>query len=439
MSRRRVVGVAALACVAGYVYVYASGRAGAPIRSDAFSYYVYLPAWTLYHDPTLEAVAADCCGGAFPTWTAIVRWPSTGRWVDAHPIGEAILIAPFFAAAHALTRWSNLSPDGFNLYYQHGAGLAGLSYVLVGLWFLHRLLSRHFSEGVTAATLATLLFGTSLLHYATYDSAWSHAFSFALCAALLERLDAHDAMVHQTGIVIGLIVGLIALVRHTNVIIPICFFAAMAAREFGTARWPTTRQLILTSAIVAAIVFTPQLWVYYRATGHWLISAYGELGFNFRSPHVADVLVGTQKGLFFWAPVLLLGVAGLAVVPPALRWWRAPALAVLAVDTYLIASWWDWQFGGSYGHRGFVDVYPIFAVGLASLFARVFGYPERRDADTEMERSPGRLRPLRVLLCVSCIFLCALSVFQMLQYWHGVLPISDTTWAQYRAAFLKVW
>ena len=137
---------AAIACLAGYVYAYASGRAGTPIRSDAFSYYVYLPAWALHHDPSLQAVADDCCGGEFPEWTAIIRWRFTRQWVNAHPIGEAIMIAPFFAVAHALTRWTNLSPDGFTPYYQHAAGLAGLFYVIAGLWFLERLLERYFSS-----------------------------------------------------------------------------------------------------------------------------------------------------------------------------------------------------------------------------------------------------------------------------------------------------
>ena len=69
--------LAAVICVAGYVYAYTEGRAGTPIRSDAFSYYVYLPAWFLHHDPSLAAVADDCCGGEFPAWTAIIRWPVT--------------------------------------------------------------------------------------------------------------------------------------------------------------------------------------------------------------------------------------------------------------------------------------------------------------------------------------------------------------------------
>jgi hypothetical protein len=414
----RVLALAAAACLAGYTYAYTSGRAGSPIRSDAFSYYVYLPAWALYHDVSLQAVADDCCGGEFPDWTAIIRWRFTRQWVNAHPIGEAIMIAPFFAAAHALTRWTNLSPDGFTLYYQHGAGLAGLCYVLAGLWFLGRLLDRHFRAGVVAATLATLLAGTSLYHYATFDSVWSHAFSFALCSALLERLDAHlrqgfGAPALRDEVVIGVISGLIVLVRHTNALIPICFVGALALR---------TRRLPIVAAVVAAIVVLPQLWLYHRATGHWLISSYGSLGFTFASPHLAGVLVSPQKGLFFYAPVLLAAVAGFWWLPRALRLWRVPFAVLLLANTYLIASWWDWQFGGSYGHRGFVDFYPLFAIGLAAAFTRAAVAPR-----------------LRLVTTVAVALLCALSVFQMLQYWHGTLPISDVTWAQYKQLFLRGW
>ena len=414
----RVLALAAAACLAGYVYAYTSGRAGSPIRSDAFSYYVYLPAWALYQDVSLQAVADDCCGGEFPDWTAIIRWRFTREWVNAHPIGEAILIAPFFGAAHALTRWTNLSPDGFTLYYQHGAGLAGLCYVLAGLWFLRRLLERHFPSGVVAATLAALLAGTSLYHYATFDSVWSHAFSFALCSALLERLDlrlrqgAHEWRLHDE-VVIGIICGLIVLVRHTNALIPICFVGAFALR---------TRRLPIVATVVATIVVMPQLWLYHRATGHWLISSYGSLGFTFASPHLAGVLVSPQKGLFFYAPLLLAAVAGLFWLPPSLHHWRVPVAVLLLANTYLIASWWDWQFGGSYGHRGFVDFYPLFAIGLAAAFTRAAVVPRLRMATT-----------------VAVTLLCALSVFQMLQYWHGTLPMSDVTWAQYKQLFLRGW
>jgi hypothetical protein len=411
MSESRVIALAAAACLAGYVYVYATGRVDTPVRSDAFSYYVYLPSWLLFHDPSLQAVADDCCGGAFPSWTAITRARSTGWWVDSHPIGEAILIAPFFLVAHALTRWSNLSPAGFSLYDVHAAGLAGLCYAIAGLWFLQRLLLRHFTRGVTLATLLVLLTGTSLFHYATYDSAWSHAFSFALCAALLERLDAGRPGQVGGALAVGVICGLLVLVRHPNVIIPACF---LLTRD--------RVRLLLPASLAAFLVVFPQLLLYRLASGRWIVNAYGDRGFTFASPHVFGVLFSAQKGLFFYAPVLLVAVAGLFLLPAAFRSWRGPSFAVLALATWLIASWWDWQFGASFGHRGFVDVYPILTLGLASAFSRIAVRPRAR-----------------IVAAVPIAALCALSIFQMLQYWHGVLPAADLTWQGYRDVFLKVW
>ena len=420
MSESRVIALAAVACLAGYVYVYGTGRVDTPVRSDAFSYYVYLPSLVLFHDPSLQAVADDCCGGAFPAWTAINRVPSTRWWLNAHPVGEAVLIAPFFLVAHALTRWSNLSPAGFSLYYVHAAGLAGLCYAMAGLWFLQRLLRRHFTRGVALATLVVLLTGTSLFHYATYDSAWSHAFSFALCAALLERLDWKGERTIDA-LTIGALSGLIVLVRHTNVILPLCFVPATVAARADVDRAARVRFLLLAS-IAGLLLAFPQWLLYRAASGHWLMNPYGDRGFTFASPYLAGVLFSAQKGLFFYAPVLLVAVAGFARLPPSLRFWRWPSLLALGLVAWVVASWWDWQFGASFGHRAFVDVYPIFALGLASAFARL------------------ALTRRRTALAATCVgALCALSIFQMLQYWHGVLPASDLTWQGYRDVFLKTW
>jgi hypothetical protein len=112
---KAVLVCAVVLSIAGYAFVYGTGRANPPIRSDGFSYYVYLPSWFIFHDASLAATARDCCGGEFPEFTAIIRWPGTRRWVNAHPIGVAIMQAPLFAVAHGLTRWSNLSADGFTL------------------------------------------------------------------------------------------------------------------------------------------------------------------------------------------------------------------------------------------------------------------------------------------------------------------------------------
>jgi hypothetical protein len=418
VTSRRLLAALTLLCCAGYTYVYAGGRAPEPIRSDGFSYYVYLPSWFLYGDSTLSSVARDCCGGAFPDNTGIYRWPGTRRWVNVHPIGVALMQAPFFPIAHALTKWTNLSADGFTLYYQHAAGLA----------LLRRLLRRDFGDGVTSASLATLLLGTNLYHYATFDSAYSHAYSFLLVAAFLYLIPLwYEQPSSRTSVLIGAVAGLIVLVRHPNALLLNLFWMYGLLRVPAPAALTTFyvhhRNALLRIVLVGAIVIAPQLALYYQATGHLFVSSYGDLGFNWTSPRILDVLFSVTKGLFFWSPLLALAVFGLVRLgrlPHPLRPFVAPAAILLIVHTYVIASWWDWQLGGSYGSRGFVDVLPLFAVGFASAFEWT---------------SKSTLRRASVSAIVAAgVFL---SLFQMLQYWHGVIPYNDITWDQYRASFLR--
>jgi hypothetical protein len=419
-----IVGTLGLVC---YLGIYASHPNLAPISSDGYSYYVYLPSWFLYHDTTLESVADDCCGGTYPSFTAISRWPRTRRWVNAHPIGEAVLMAPFFGAAHALTRWSNLPADGFSLYYQHAAGLAGLVYMLGGLHILRGLLRRHYSKGVTLATLAVLTWGTDLFHYGTYDAVYSHAYSFCLvCAlsALTERW--WEAPGWRSSVLLALVGGLIVLVRHPNalflVLVPL--YGVGGSRDLATrvAALGERRATVGGMALVGALCLVPQLALYRQATGSWLVSAYGQLGFAYRwSPKIAEVLIGVRKGLFFWSPALVFAVAGMVRPDMWSRRWRLAAIGILAVQIWMVASWYDWQFGGSFGHRGFTDGLALFAPFLAAFFA----WSSRRHW-------------LKVAVSTTVTLAVALSVFQMWQYWVGILPISDTTWEQYKSLFLRI-
>jgi len=96
--------VAATAIIAVFAYLWIFTRPGyAPIHSDGFSYYVYLPSWVIYRDVTMEALARDWYGGKYPGFTGLLRWPTTGLWVDLHPIGTAILMAPFFVVGDLLS------------------------------------------------------------------------------------------------------------------------------------------------------------------------------------------------------------------------------------------------------------------------------------------------------------------------------------------------
>lgn len=411
--------------VGAYVWIYAAGLASAPARSDAFSYFVFLPAAVVHHDLSLDATARECCGGTYPAWTAIIRWPATGAWVSAHPIGVSVLVLPSYVVAHLLTLWSNFPPDGFSIYYQHAAGLSGVAALVAGLAVLGHALRRWHSRGVTVATLAAITFGTNLFHYGTYDSLYSHVFSFLLICGLIDLVPRwYAAPSFRLATAIGAVSGLVVLVRHPNAL----YLALIPLFGLGTHRrfreqlhlLSTQRMHVMVMAAMCLLVLAPQLLLYRAATGQWVVSSYGNLWFDFAHPQLHGVLFSVQKGLFFWSPILLLAVAGFFLLAGQAAGFAGPIALLLPATTYIIASWWDWQYGGSYGHRGFTDALGLFAVGLAAAFERVACQPTAR----------------RVMIVVATLA-AALSIAQMLQYWLGILPISDLTWDQYRDNFLR--
>lgn len=432
IGERGFLPVVALTALWSYVVIYSQHLTDLPIRSDGFSYYVYLPAWFIYHDPSLQMVANHCCYGTFPAWTALARWGGTGAWINPHPIGTAILIAPFFLVGHLLTLWSSGRPDGFSFYYQHAAGLAGVFYLVAGLGVLRVFLRRHFRAGVTLAALIGITWGTNLFHYGTYDSVYSHIHSFFLCCSFLEATSAwYDRPTAGRSLLVGVVAGLLVLTRHANGLFLVYFFlyGVLDWRSLTHRLWlfaANARQvasIVLTVALVAA----PQLLLYRAATGSFVVDPYGNLlrlagikAYHFADPQLLGVLVGVKKGLFFWSPILVLGVAGFFVLRGTARSILLPSLVFMPLNLYLVASWWDWQFGGSYGHRAFTDSLAVLAVGMAACYE----WASRRP-------------PLARAVALFALLATLLSVAQMVQYWLGIVPFSDSTWSQYRANFLR--
>ena len=417
--------VAATAIIAALAYFVVFWRLGyTPIHSDGYSYYVYLPSWAIYHDVSFDALARDWNGGKYPGFTGIVRWPATGLWVNLHPMGTAILMAPFFVAADLLSLWSNLPRDGFSLYYQHAAGLAGIAYLLAGVAVLRRILTRHFTDAVALATLVCITWGTNLFHYGVFDGTFSHAFSFFLvCLWLLiiERWWEQERPTWRLSLALGAVAALIVLVRHTNAIYLIVL------PLYGVTRWNDLRARVGSmwerrkwlgaATLVGAVGIIPQMLLYRMSTTSWLVSPYSALdvGFSFGSPHLVGVLFSTQKGLFFWSPLLVFAVIGAIVAKGWARGIVLPAAVIFGIQTYLAASWWDWQFGASYGHRAFTDGFGLAAVLLAACFQWV----------------ASRAVTMVAAVCV------ALSAVQMVQYWTRSIPEANTTWDQYRESFLR--
>ncbi len=409
-----VVGFAALFLIYGRPLI------SPPIRSDGTGYYLYLPAAIIDHDLTLRRTLARSFGGQAPDWAGITRDPNTHRDVIKYPIGEAVLLTPFFLTAHAVALSTGAPADGFSPPYQAAAAIAAVCYVAIGLWVLWGVLARSFQPSVVVWSLVAMLLGTNLFHYATYDGIFSHAFSFFLFAVFLTCTARwHDRPGIGTTVALAAAAGLVTLVRPTNSIL---FVYALFYGADDPVRWRARmRERLSDGTLVACAIVTflvvvfPQLAYWQYTTGHWVIYSYVGETFDFVRPQIVSVLFSARKGLFVWAPVLVFAVAGFARLPRHARAWTVPTLVFVPINLWIISSWHDWAYGGSFGHRAFTESAAIFALGYASL----------------LQSASARTR--RVLLVLSTILIGA-CLRLMWAYWIGAIPIDHATWTEYLAA-----
>ncbi|WP_273278405.1 hypothetical protein [Methanothrix soehngenii] len=338
--------VAFLAIISDY-YIYSHDLNGPPIRSDGVGYYAYLPSIFIYHDISLLSFLKD---------KQYALTLCDGKQINKYPLGTAILEAPFFFIADRLAILTRGQRDGYSLYYQITQPLAGIFYLILGLIFTYKMLVLFFPKNIALLTLPLLTFGTGLFHYATYDSSFSHVFSFCLIAIFLYYV-LHP---NKHALIPSILLGLIFLVRMPNAIVGIF----LLWREINSARAngiPLLRWL--TMLFVFLLIASLQFVYYYLATGYFIIWSYGGEGFtNWMRPEIINVLFSTQKGLFIYYPVLLFSMIGLLFLRRDLSY---KIIIFLVVSTYITASWWCWYYGGSFGMRPFVDVLAVFSMPLA--------------------------------------------------------------------------
>jgi hypothetical protein len=396
-----------------------------PIRADAVGYYIYLPAAFLDRDVSLVRTVDRSFDGKAKNAHSDLRRVDHG-YLGPHQIGEAIMLVPFFAVGHVIAVASGERRDGFSWPYQASAAAGGLLYGVIGLALLGSFLRSWFDRTIVAATLLALTFGTNLFHYLTFDAVYSHAFSFATVAFVLwSTMRLADRPSAPRALTLGLGIGLAATIRPTNLVVAL-FPLLVYVRSWSDAKGRATALVAHPRMLVACACgfLTPvvlQLLYWHHLTGHFVVNAYdADPRLELAHPHVLAVAFSVRKGLLFWTPLVALGFAGL----PLLRS-RAPALliatpVVLAAYFWLMASWSEWWYGGSFGQRAFVDSLPLLGIGIAALFA--------------WARAGRALLPV----ALATVVMTGLALHGMLAYWRGNVPFDGTTWRIYLESFTRL-
>lgn len=259
--------------------------------------------------------------------------------------------------------------DVHRIYYLLSLLIVSLLSVL-GVYWLGRVvteLTGREEAGLVAAAVFAL--ATPFALYATLF--FGHAPATALlCGSLYMLLRGRPlragllagamVFVETPTLLLGIGLGVFVLLRERRLTVALRFIAG--ALPFA----------VLQGLHNAWLVGSPWIFPYrYKATGAFAkVHATGLYGFAWpRWESLWGLTFGSQRGLFFHAPLLLLGALGLLLL--ARRRGRAAlALSLLALAHLLwIAAFVDWRAGDSFSARHLLPLIPFWAIGLGALFA----------------------------------------------------------------------
>ncbi len=398
------------------------------IKWDVITYYSYLPATVIYGDVTLEFLDDGVIKNDNKFWPTELE---NGNRLIITSMGLSFLYAPFFLIGHLLAPLVGQARDGFSNIYQLMLVISGLFYSFMGLILLSRFLRKHFDPVITAITIFTIGLGTNLYFYSTSEAAMPHSHNFFLVTLFfLQVLQWYRNPVWHKGLTLGFVFGLIVLVRPTNILLFLFLFL------YGVTSWKslwdrimfylTRWQLVLIMVGAFLIPWIPQ-FIYWKAiTGHYFYFTYAEKGasFFFGHPQILKSLFHIRKGWLIYTPVMAFALIGIPFLYRWYREWFMVLLIYVAAMIYVQSSWWCWWFGGGFGLRPYISMYPLLAIPLATLLKEL-----------------KNRKSLRSFYSVTSLLLI-LSVFQIIQtrqFTTGAIHYSGTTTKSYGENFMRTY
>jgi hypothetical protein len=388
---------------------------------DVTSYYSYLPAAFIKKDLTLKFFDEDPQFYILNKQYNPQKCPN-GNYVIKTSMGMSVMYLPFFELAHIYAQMFGYPADGYSEPYQFMIQFSGLVYLVIGLYFLRRLLLLYFSEKVVAFTFLFVLFGSNLFYYASVQGAMSHAHTFCLACVFIwysiKWLLKPDLKIT---IILGLTFGLIVLIRPVNILFILfpVFFGVTSLEGIKQRLFLFLKRmsLVLLMAALTFLVFLPQLVYWKYISGHYFFNSYIGEQFYFGHPHLIEGLFGFRKGWLLYSPIMIFSLIGIVILFKTKKEFSWPAAILFVIYTYVVLSWWCWWYGGSYGLRAMIDIYPFLIIAFAVFI-------------NKMILNKTVMSVLGILVLINC--------FQMYQYRRGVIHFDSMTKEAYMDALFRV-
>lgn len=408
--------------IAGYVFFkglyYKKWESHNIIKSDAIVYYSFLPAAFIYNDLSFQFYKTERLDqeAAF-----FFVENENGQVVQKTTVGVSILQLPFFLIAHTYSNLFNLRANGFTPVYQFMIFIAGYFYLMIGLFFLRKLLLEFFSDETIAIVLLIIAVGTNLFCYTVLEPGMSHVYSFCLISAFLYyQHKFQNKPTFSSSLICGLLLGFISLIRLPNIlviIVPVLWNLTSFNRLRSKISFlvGNFKMILLMGSMIILVLFIQSTYYKY-VTGKWWYYAYGEEKFFFNNPQILQGLLGFRKGFFIYCPLMIFALAGIVISIKKKYSFALATLILFITHVYVIYSWWCWWYGGGLGARTMVDIYGVMALPIGVVIQQIL----------------TQKIIWRFITALSIVFFIALNLFQTYQYSYNLLAADGIKFTYYK-------
>ena len=354
-------------------------KKNALINWDVTSYYSYLPAIFVHKDLKFEFLNNSEVNYA----EKHQFWPETapnGNKVIKTTMGMSVLYFPFFIISHIYSLVNDkVVANGFSKPYEIGLTFSSIFYMMIGLFFLAKVLRSIYDEKKVSILLFLVFLGTNLFYYATTEPCMSHVYTFSLASVFMYiTMKIYEKDNWKFFIFLGLIYGLLFLVRPTNILFILAFllykiesFSSLNKRLY----WLIQHYKKLTMTIVISVLIGSVQFFYWKwATGNWFFNSYVGEQFYFNQPRIIEFLFSYRKGWLVYTPIFVFSFLGLYKMYVRKNPWFFSILIMLPVLVSLFSSWWCWWFGGGFGMRPMIDYYPLLIIPLGEILSTKISY-----------------------------------------------------------------
>lgn len=346
------------------------------ISSDDRGYYAYLPALLIHNDATFQkSHKAEYTYNQSKIQQVYLYRSEEGKIYNKYFPGVAVMNLPFFTLATFTSFVIGDTITGYSDVYSFYYLLGSYFYFIIGIYFLVRVTRKMYPNIEKINWFILLIYLSSPLIYFSVFSMASHHYSFALFGLFfLTLLKVQESRQLKHVFLLGLTLGLVFLIRPTNIsiVLAIPFFLKDKATALNLISWLFKGKIkpffifLLSGSIPVFLLMLTWKW----ESGKWFFWAYTGEGFNWTKPKILQVLFSFRVGLFIHTPILLLAVYS------TFRYFKTQSFQLtfwwiyFAVNTYIISSWWCWDYESPFGMRPFTEHWFVLIMPIFALLAR---------------------------------------------------------------------